>query len=163
MKIVIALFDPADGSGALGRLTDNGFSREDLSLISSAADLSFDLEDDIEGEPEETAITGAVIGGTAGGAVGALGAWAASSIPGLEAFSVAGLVATGAGAAIGTYLGGLYATRAETQTKLDIHQELDKGKVLLVIRTDQEGAEKAASLLEQSGGHDVEIHDLNSQ
>lgn len=155
MKIVFALFDPADSSAAIRLLTNSGFAREDLSLISSAADLSFDLEDDIEGEPEETAVTGAIVGGTAGGAVGALGAWAASTIPGLETFSVAGLVATGAGAAIGTYLGGLYATRAETQTKLDIHQELDEGKVLLVVKTEQDRAETAASLLERSNGHDV--------
>ena len=157
MKIVTALFHPDNTIGAVRRLTEKGFTYDDLSMMSSISEMPAFLE----GEPEETAPTGAIVGAATGGAVGALGTVAASSIPGFEAVFVSGLMATAVGSVIGGYLGSLYSVRAETQTELDIHEALASGQVLIVVRcSDERQAKTAVTILENNNGEHVETHTI---
>lgn len=84
----------------------------------------------------------------------------ASTIPGFETMFVSGLMATAAGGVIGGYLGTLYSVRAESQTKIDIKEELAAGRLLLVVRTERSNTGKVKSILEASQGEHVEIHDI---
>jgi uncharacterized membrane protein len=155
MKIVIGLFEPEDMIEAISNLTENGIIYDDISVISSATDMPQFLES----ESEEAAVSGAAVGAATGGVLGALGAWISPSIPGFESMFAAGLLTTTAGSVIGGYLGSLYSIRADDQTELDVHQELESGSTLLLIRADVLEAEKVASIMEDSGGRDVEIHE----
>ncbi len=156
MKIVIGLFEPEDMIEAISSLTENGIIYDDISVISSATDMPQFLES----ESEEAAVSGAAVGAATGGVLGALGAWISPSIPGFESMFAAGLLTTTAGSVIGGYLGSLYNIRADDQTELDIHQELESGKTLLLIRAVVLVAEKVASIMKEAGGHDVEIHEI---
>ena len=160
MKVVIGLFEQDDVITAVRRLTNNGFGYDDLSLMSSAAEMP----DYLEGEPEESAAGGAALGAAAGGAAGALGSWAASTIPGFQNMFVSGLMATAVGGVIGGYLGSMYTARRESQTKLDVDEALEAGQILLVAKADDEAvAAIAVSQMERSGGQHVEIHTIPAE
>ena len=156
MKVVTGLFTPENSVSVIRALLNNGYCREDLSIMSTAAQVP----DYLAGEPEEAAVHGAALGAVAGGATGALGAVAASGIPGLENVLVSGLMATSIGSVIGAYLGSLYSVRAESQTEIDVHEELGEGKILILARLRNEVDETAVSLMEEKGGEHIEVHQV---
>lgn len=156
MKIVIGLFTPEDVTTAVRRLTDHGFNYDDISLMSSRSEMPAYLE----GDPEESAASGAAVGAAAGGAVGALSTWAVSAVPGFETMFVSGLMATAVGSVIGGYLGSMYAARGETQTKLDIDEALADGNILLVVRVEKANAATAVTQMKQSQGEHIETHSI---
>lgn len=156
MKIVTGLFTADDVITAVHRLTENNFSYNDLSLMSSAAEMP----DYLEGEPEAAATSGAAVGAVAGGSIGALGTWVASAIPGFESMFVSGLITTAVGGVIGGYLGSLYTVRATSQTKLDIHEELEAGNMLMVVKTDGHNTQTAVTLMTESNGQHIEMHTI---
>jgi hypothetical protein len=160
MKIVIGLFTPDKSVAAIRELTEKGFSYDNLSMKSSAAQMPAYLE----GEPEEGAATGAAVGAIAGSAVGALGTAAAATFPGLGSIMATGLMATATGGVIGGYLGGMYGARGESQTKLDIHHALEAGDVLIVVKVEEEqSTNTAAAIMEQNQGEHVEVHTIADQ
>ena len=73
----------------------------------------------------------------------------------------AGFLNTAAGSVIGGFLGSLYKVRAESQTTIDIHEELASGKMLMIVKTDAQGADMARALMEQGEGESIEIHDIS--
>ena len=156
MRIVIGLFEPNDALAAIRLLQEHGFTYEDLSLVSASSDIP----DVLEGEPEKAAAGGAAAGAVAGGTIGALGTLIASSIPGMETMFVSGLMATAAGGVISGFLGSLYSVRAESQTKIDIKDELAAGKLLLVVKTDKSQTEMVESQLAECQGEHIESHDV---
>jgi hypothetical protein len=159
MKVVTGLFTPENVGPALRRLRENGFSAEDLSVLSSSSEMP----DYLDGEPEEAAAAGATVGAVAGGSIGALGPLIASSIPGFESMFSAGLLTTTLGGVVGGFLGSLYNVRAKEQPGLDIHEELEAGKFLLLAKTDGVEAETAVSLMEENNGQHVEIHTISDE
>jgi hypothetical protein len=158
MRIVIGLFEPEDVFVAARRLMESSdLTSEDMSLLSSASEMPAEME----GEPEEAAASGATIGAATGSSVGALSTLVASTIPGLEAMFVSGMMATAAGGLIGGYLGSLYSVRAESQTKIDIKDQLAAGQLLLVVKTGESESAKVKSILEANQGEHVEIHEIS--
>lgn len=156
MKIVTGLFTPEDAVTAIRRLTKQGFNYDDFSMMSSAEEMP----DYLEGDPEESATSGAAAGAAAGGAVGALGSVAASTIPGFESMFVTGLMTTAVGGIVGGYLGSMYNVRAESQTKIDIHEALESGDILIVVRATKANANTAESVLNNSNGQHIEVHTI---
>lgn len=159
MKAVTGLFTPSDTQRAVDRLHEMGFAYEDLSIISSVPHMP----EYLEGEPEESAVSGAAVGALTGGTLAALGTWAVAAVPGFETMVAAGFLNTAAGSVIGGFLGSLFAVRAESQAKLDVHEELSLGKILLVVRAGDRRAETAASLMEKSSGEHVVVHEIVDQ
>lgn len=157
MKIVTGLFQPEDAIFAVRRLINHGFGREDLSMVSTIADLPEYIE---EVESEDAAITGAAAGAVTGSSVGALGSWVVSTIPGLESVFVSGfLMATAIGGIVGGFLGSLYSVRADEQSKINMHDELAAGKVLVVANiSGKTDAETAVTLMKESSGEHVNAH-----
>ncbi len=157
LNVVTGLFTPKDAGQVLRQLKINDFSHEDLAIMSSPGEVPAYLE----GEPEEAAASGAAVGAAAGSALGALGPLAARAIPGFETMLTAGLMTTTLGGVIGGYLGSLYSVRAESQPGIDIHEELEAGKFLLLVRTHESGEEETAvSLMRANNGDHVEIHTI---
>lgn len=160
MRIVTAIFAPEAVESAVEYLTTKNIPRENLSLISSTADMPTYLE----GEPEKSAVSGALLGAVSGGTMGALGSVAVSNIPGFDIpILVSGLMATTLSGVVGAYLGSLYSVRADTQEHIDIHEELEAGRVLLLIRTMEEEADAIKELLEEANGAHVEIHTIPAE
>lgn len=157
MKIITGLFQPEDAIFTVRRLINHGFGREDLSMVSTIADLPQYLE---EVESEDAAVTGATAGAVTGSSVGALSSWAVSTIPGLESVFVTGfLMATAIGGIVGGYLGSLYSVRADENSKINMHDELAAGKVLVVVKiSGKSDAETAVTIMEESSGEHVHAH-----
>lgn len=159
MKIITGLFSPEDAVVAIRRLTKQGFNYDDFSMMSSAAEMP----DYLEGNPEKSATSGAAAGAAAGGAIGALGGVIASTIPGFETMFVSGLMTTAVGGVIGGYLGSLYNVRAESQTKIDIHEALESGDILIVVRATKANANTAEAIMNNSHGQHVKIHTIPAE
>ena len=157
MKIITGLFQPEDANFVVHRLINHGFERDDLSMMSTIADLPQYLE---EVESEDAAVTGAAAGAVTGSSVGALGSWAVSTIPGLESVFVAGfLMATAIGGIVGGYLGSLYSVRADDQSKINMHDELAAGKILVVVKiSGKVEVETAVTIMKESNGEHVNAH-----
>ena len=162
MKIINGLFTPENAVRTIRRLVNDGFSYDDLSMMSSVAEIPEYL--DLEGEPEKSAGSGAAVGAVAGGTIGALSSFAASTIPGFENMFVSGLMATTVGGVVGGYLGSLYSVRAETQTEIDVHEALEEGDILIVVKTaSNDQAKTAESIMQHYEGRDVEIHHVSAE
>jgi hypothetical protein len=159
MKIVTGLFTPEDGIVAIRKLIKQGFNREELSMMSSATQMP----EYLEGEAEKSAASGAVIGAASGGVIGALGSVITSTFPGFENMIVSGLMATSVGTVVGGYLGSLYSVRAESQEEIDIHEALESGDILVVVRTDESKSESAKSILTANNGQHVESHTIPAE
>jgi outer membrane lipoprotein SlyB len=155
MKIVTGLFSPKDINSTIAYLTDNGFTLEDISLITSASNIP----EYLEGEPEESAAAGAAVGAVSGGALAALVTWVSSTIPGFESAMAAGLMTTAVGGVLGAYLGSIYTVRAAEQTSLNINEALADGKFLLIVKADEVNVETAVSLM--ANGEHIEVHTIN--
>ncbi|MBK8901626.1 MAG: hypothetical protein IPM53_10620 [Anaerolineaceae bacterium] len=160
MKIVTALFAPEDVQPAIEHLTSSGIPREMLSLISSAGEIPIYLE----GEPEKSAVSGALLGAVSGGTIGALGSVVVSTIPGFDVpMLVSGLMSTTLSGVVGAYLGSLYSVRADTEEQIDVHEELEAGRILLLIKTTEEEADAAKELLAETHGEHVDIHPIPAE
>lgn len=159
MRIITGLFEPNDAFTAVDELLKGGFSVNDLSLVSSAAEMPAFLE----GDPEASAAGGVVAGAVVGGAAGALGAWIAPNIPGFETMLAAGLLTTASGSVIGGYLGSLFSVRADGQTKLNVHEALAEGKVLLVVKVDPENPTNPQPVMIENNAEDMEVHDMPAE
>lgn len=159
MKIVTAIFAPEDIENAIDHLINNNVPRENLSLVSSAGAMPAYLE----GKPEKSAASGALLGAVSGGTVGALGSVAVANIAGFESLLVSGLMATAVSSIIGGYLGSLYSVRADTQTQIDVHEELEAGNLLLLIEVPEAQADAVKEILAKTEGEHAQIHTVPEQ
>ncbi|WP_395447931.1 general stress protein [Aminobacter sp. UC22_36] len=105
MVSVTGLFDNySDAQAAVEELQQAGISHDDVSVVASNADGSYDAD---SSETAEAAGTGAGIGALVGGTGGLLTGLGVMAIPGVGPVVAAGwLAATAAGAAAGALAGG---------------------------------------------------------
>lgn len=158
MKLVTGIFAPDDLADAMQRLVDTGFSYDDFSLMTSADQMP----EFLEGDSEESAVSGAALGAVTGGAFGALGTFVASTLPGFQSIAVSGLMATTLSGVVGAYLGSLYSVRAANQVAQDVHEALEAGDMLLVVRTPPEMVTATMAIMEAANGRDVVDVDVPS-
>lgn len=158
MKIVTSLLNQEDVTTAVRRLTQNQFSYDDLSIVSSSADIPAYLE----GDPEESAATGAILGAVTGGAAGAVSTViAASVIPGYSMLYASGLLTTALGSVVGGYLGSLYNVRDDSEVEMTAGDAVAAGQILLVVQcTDEAEAETAVALLEETNAEHIDTQTI---
>ena len=159
MKIVTGLFHLDQVITVIRHLRDNGFTYEELSLISSVSEMPAYLE----GDPEESATVGAGAGAAVGGTLGAASGVIVSNIPGLEGMLMSGFLTTALGGVIGGYLGSLYSVRAESKTTINIHEALEAGQILLVVQTTDENKDTAVAIMEECNGMEIESHTIATE
>lgn len=160
MKTVVSMFDDLENArDCVDDLVDNGFAREDISLITrdvsgeyvdyiEAYDADADLDRDGELNVGATAAGGAVIGGIVGLLIGTT----SLAIPGLGALVVAGPLASAlAGAATGALAGGLLGALVEwgvPEVEAEYYTEgVRRGSTLVALKVADEYVEDAVAIM----------------
>ncbi|MGD9538127.1 MAG: hypothetical protein AB7P52_10900 [Alphaproteobacteria bacterium] len=175
VREAVGVFDSHDRmQAAIDELLISGFDRAELSLLASekAAEEKLggrykrvtELEDDSRA-PRTVYVDTESRGGAAGGLIGglmyvggvvAVGAVAASGGT-LAAIVGAAALAGGAGALIGSLLAGWIGDRHARY----IQEQLDRGGLLLWVRTwDAEKEKRAVEIMSRHSGRDVHVHTL---
>ncbi len=178
-RTVIALYDDfADANGAVRELVDNGFPREDISIIANDAtgEYSRYLENQRDTAPAENTTTnntaaaagvGAGIGAVIGGLGGLLLGLGALAIPGLGpvlaagplAAAITGLAGAGAGAVAGGVTGGLIGALADMgvprETAEYYAEGIRRGGTLVSIRTPDHMTQQAVDILNHHNAIDI--------
>jgi uncharacterized protein (TIGR02271 family) len=165
-KTVIALYDDVHTArDVVQDLVDNGFPRDNVSIMASDAAGEYDRyqsgeyreDDGVGGGAAAGAGIGAVIGGIGGLLVG-LGAL---TIPGVGPVIAAGpLAAALAGAGIGAVAGGLIGALTDMGVPEDeagyYAEGVRRGGTLVAVRADNARADDAASIMSRYNPVDIE-------
>ena len=147
MTIVTGIFDNRfDAEKALRQIESTGIREDQVSLVMTdqTRDNHFKLVEN--SKADEGVAAGATFGGLTGAVLGAVLSAGVIAIPGLNLIITGALAASlaglGAGAAVGGLLGGLIgAGIPEHEAKL-YEKQLQKGNVLLAIRTESDEQKK---------------------
>ena len=161
MARVTAVFaDHAQADAAIAELRRRGVSDSHLSIVAKRVE---DVE--VSRRPEGTTGERVAKGAITGVGVGTLFGLAAALIPGVGPFLVAGqlaatLGAAGASAAAGAIVGGASGALAGAMARADFSKEeadfygplIERGDVLVTVRTDDVSTDRLRTELEQLGG-----------
>jgi len=158
-KAVTGVFNTRDeAERAVADLRKSGFYTNEISIVA---------KDDRQGQANENSnednmgmgmmssgtATGGVLGGIAGLALGA----GAIAIPGLGPIIAAGPIAgLLSGAATGGIAGGLLDMGIPEDRGKYYEDEVKKGKILALVRAEDDKVNKAAEIFRQNGAKDVE-------
>ena len=160
-KTVVAYYNSRDDAEQSVRaLREKGFGDNEISILAKEEEQDSRMEqgEDLSYEDQnltDGTLTGGALGGLAGLAMGA----GALLIPGFGPIIAAGpLAGVLTGALTGGVAGGLidYGIPEESSEKYEQH--LEEGKVLAVIKTDEDKANEALKIMDETGGRDLEIH-----
>ena len=164
-KTVVGLMDNMqEAQNVLQDLVNNGFRREDLSIMASdkGGQGLREAEEPSEGKARAT---GAAKGAGAGAAVGGLGGLIVGltglAIPGVGPIIAAGpLAAALAGAGVGAVAGGAIGALTKMGVpEQDAHyyaEGVKRGGFLVTVTADDENAEKAADIMRRHGAVDID-------
>lgn len=175
VREAVGVFDSAETlEAAVDELQSSGFDRAELSVLAGADTIGkklghryekvAELEDDAT-VPTTAFVSTEAIGDAQGSLVGALLYIGAVSVAGAVVASGGALAAAIAAAAIGGTVGsmaGIGLSGFIAQHHADYLQEhLDRGGLLLWVRTRDETHEKRATeILSKHSAHDVHVHGL---
>ena len=166
-KTIVGMFDGFDAArAAVEELTRLGVPERDISLVRQEdeklrATATARTDDDAGTRAGAGAAKGAGTGAMIGGAAGLLAGLAGIAIPGLGPVIAAGwLASTLAGAGIGAVAGGLIGALVGAgvpESEAVVYEEgVRRGKTLVTIRADDEGADRIAEVLDRHGALDVD-------
>lgn len=158
MSTAIGVFNSRDDAeAAVAALHDKGFTEREISLVAKKG--AEDDGDEEEGAMSNDLTTGAATGGAIGGVAGLLAGVGALAIPGVGPILAAGPLAAGlSGALAGGLAGGLVDWGIPADRGKFYEGKVKSGDTLALVKTDDDRAEAAASILKAKGGADVEIH-----
>ncbi|RPI87983.1 MAG: hypothetical protein EHM41_03015 [Chloroflexi bacterium] len=176
-RTVVALFDDfSSASDAVRDLVDNGFTRNDISILASDQTGEYGRylsTRDMSQTTDEGAVSGAGvgagIGAVIGGLAGILVGLGALTIPGIGpvlaagplSAAVAGLAGAGAGAVAGGVTGGLIGALADMGIPEDNAQYfaegVRRGGTLVTLRTSDEMSNRARDILNNHNPVDMNV------
>ncbi|CAM4048039.1 general stress protein [Lederbergia lenta] len=127
-----------DAIDAIGRLKNEGFRSEDISIISKNRDNTDYITEETDTHVVEGTATGVATGGLLGGLGGVLTGLGALTIPGLGAIVAAGPIIAGlTGAAAGAGIGGLAGAligMGIPEDEAELYNEyVNEGKILVIV------------------------------
>lgn len=172
-RTVVALFDDfASANAAVRELVDNGFTRDDISLMASDSNGEYGRyashgEADTTSGAAEGAGVGAGIGAAIGGLGGLLIGLGALTIPGIGpviaagplAAALTGLAGAGAGAVAGGVTGGLLGALVDMgipeETAQYYAEGVRRGGHLITARTADHMSDRAVEILNRHDPVDV--------
>jgi hypothetical protein len=173
----VAVFDDADSlEAAIDDLMSHGFDRAEISLLASEAAVEeklghrfekvSELEDD-DRVPHTAYVSTESRGDAEGGLVGGLMYIGALAAAGATVASGGTLGAAIAGAAAmggaGGLIGAVLAKFIEDQHAAHLEEQIDRGGLLLWVRTRDSAQEaKAKEILKTHSAHDVHLHRLRN-
>jgi hypothetical protein len=174
-RTVVALFEDFNtANGALRELVDNGFSRDDISLVASDMDGEYGRyvetgrQEDVDtSSAAQGAGVGAGIGAALGGLGGLLIGLGALTIPGIGpvlaagplAAALTGLAGAGAGAVAGGVTGGLIGALVDMgvpeETAQYYAEGVRRGGHLITVRTADHMTDRAVEILNRHNPMDI--------
>lgn len=166
-QTVVGVFRSRDqGEKAIKKLRDSGFERE-ISVVAKDEGRGGrggeggnggrrgDNDFEVAGGVTDGVGWGAAIGGGAGLLAGA----GALAIPGIGPILAAGPIAAAlSGAVTGGVAGGLLDFGIPEERGRQLEEEVKRGNILALVRTSDEKADKASSILKEHGASNVETH-----
>jgi transcription elongation GreA/GreB family factor len=178
IREAVAVFDTAETlQEAIDELLSSGFHRAQLSLLAGEAEVvaklghkyrrAAELADDAS-VPRAAYVSTEAIGDGQGAVIGALMYVGAGVLMGPVAAAGGTIAAILGAAAIGSGAGGLIGTllgkRLGDWHACRIAEQLDRGGLLLWVRSWDAGQEGlAVQILERNSGHDVHVHEYGEQ
>lgn len=160
-KTVVAYYNSRDeAERSIRELREKGFGDNEISILAkendghdhqnSQEDMSYEDQNLTDGT-----MTGGALGGLAGLAMGA----GALLIPGFGPIIAAGpLAGVLTGALTGGVAGGLIDYGIPEERSREYERHLEQGRVLAVIKTDENRALEAMKIMDHSGGREIEMH-----
>jgi hypothetical protein len=154
-KLVVGVFDHLpDAERAIQELWQAGFAPDRIDMITrSEGKTGGTPRFEWQKEAADGAVAGSVAGATAGAVAGAL---ATVLVPGLGTVLGGGLLLALAGGALGaaggTFLGPFIALEMSSDEAHYFAREVDEGRTIVVVKTDDRAAE-AAEILRKHGAH----------
>lgn len=170
-KTVVGMFDNFDDAQSVVQdLTNNGFDRNDISLVANDAnkqyqDIGRTGNDKMDDTPAEQAGSGAVGGTVAGGALGLLVGLGALAIPGVGPIIAAGPLAvalgsTALGAGIGAASGAIVGPLVDAgipRPDAEMYSEgVRRGGTLVMVHTDDDMASTASDIMSRHNVVDID-------
>jgi hypothetical protein len=172
-KTVVGLFDTFSGAqNVIQELVNNGFQRNDISLMANDAKGEFAKAKEVGGTGSaaaEGAGAGAVGGGVLGGVLGLLVGVGALAIPGIGPVLAAGplaaalgaagastLVGAGIGAAAGGVIGALIGAGIPEEDANFYAEGVRRGGSLVIVRAPDDMAQSAYDIMRRYGAVDVD-------
>lgn len=162
MASVIGTFDSRDqAERAVDELKKKGFSEDKVSVVAKEERMR-------GGERGEGGLTmargndltgGTLTGGAIGGATGLLAGLGALAIPGIGPIVAAGPIAAGlTGAVTGGIVGGLVDLGIPEERSRFYEGKVREGKILAVVKADDNTVNDARDVLSRFGANDIEVH-----
>ncbi|MBY3620555.1 low temperature-induced protein [Acinetobacter sp. CUI P1] len=144
-KKIVGIFDTEqEATRAIEGLHNQGFSNDEISVITRDRDELRHISDDTGTKAPEGVATGAATGGVLGGVTGLLAGIGALAIPGIGPILAAGpIVATLTGVAVGAGAGGLVGGLIGLGIPEDEAKEyegyVESGKILVLVEDNGRG------------------------
>lgn len=179
MATIVGVFSSHDqAEKAVRSLRDEGFTKNDISIAAkdegqgsgnrnqgdqgqgggNENGFGFEAGGDM-GMSTDSVTDGTTWGGALGGLAGLLAGVGALAIPGIGPIVAAGpLAAALSGAVAGGVAGGLIDMGIPEQEGRRYENELKQGNALAIIKADGDKAQKAESILQQSGANEVKVY-----
>lgn len=159
-KLVTGLFKTrSSAERAVDSLVNDGYPREDISLLMSDATRGREFALQMATKAPEGAATGATVGGALGAIAAGLVVLGVIAIPGLAIVAAGPVVATlaglGAGAAAGGLAGALIGMGIPEHEAKFYNEAIEKGGILLGVYAHDDRAGQAKKILEASGAEKV--------
>jgi len=159
-KVALGIFDTRDkAEQAVQELRNKGFDKE-ISVVTRDEGQGKDRENELGmGGERDTATEGVTYGGALGGLTGLAAGAGALVIPGIGPIlamgPIAGLLS---GAVTGGLAGGLIDWGIPGEEGRHYEEDIKAGKTLVAVQCSEPKLNDAASVLRQSGAHDVTTH-----
>jgi uncharacterized membrane protein len=152
-QTIIGVFENrSNAEAAVASLRQQGFTKEEINIISKKQEHQDTNEDD---DILDGTLTGSAIGGIGGLILGA----GALVIPGIGPIIAAGPIAAAVGGAIaGGITGGLIDWGIPADESQHYEQEVIDGSILAIIRTNAGKVNSVAQILRQNGAKEVKNH-----
>jgi uncharacterized protein (TIGR02271 family) len=172
-KTIVGLYDNIDqAQQAVQNLIDNGFRREDISVVAHDKNRERIVGEHEEHATGEGAGAGALGGGVLGGALGLLVGAGLLAIPGIgpvlaagplsaaigtaAATIGAGVVGAGIGAATGGLIGGLVGAGVPKEEAEYYAEGVRRGGTLVTVSAADDRTQLAVDLMERNGAVDID-------
>ncbi|MGI6643235.1 MAG: hypothetical protein ACOX3V_04455 [Bacillota bacterium] len=161
-KTVLGVFDDTNqAERAADELQRRGIDRNELSVIAKE-DRGGDRrnrDDQGQGMTGSRISDGVATGGAIGGAAGILAGVGALAIPGIGPIVAAGPIAAAlTGAAMGGIAGGLVDWGIPEEAGQRYEEHVRTGKVVTLVKTDDDKVREVSDILRRNGAYDVESH-----
>jgi len=181
-KTVVGVFDTQDHAEmAARRVKEQGLRTDDISIVAKRSDNedpydtgaanSIDMGGSLKGDPwinkemggrtaaNDNISDGVISGGLLGGLAGLLIGAGSLIVPGFGIVAAAGPI-TGllSGAVTGGIVGGLIDLGIPERESRQYETDIKHGKILFSMRTDDDKADRVASILRNSGATNVQVY-----